>query len=131
MKRKALLVLVLIVILLFGACSAPEPIDTELGEFHYEQAFTKQLDDETASDGNIYMVLYLTPAEETQVTLDEAQDYFFSGTKAEVSAQTYDMEFLVFEKIDGEYVRFGLVFEVVDYDYEEAKEQPIVKLMLP
>ena len=133
MRKRILwiLALVMIVAAVFGACAPPEPITTALGEFYYQQVFTPEMDEETAAQGNAFMVLYLTPAEGTEVTIDQAQDYFFGGTKAEISGETYDMAFIAFEKVNGEYIRFGLVFEIIDYDYENVKEQPVVRLMLP
>lgn len=131
MKRKILLVLIICVALLLCACSKAEPISTGLGDFDYDQEFTSQIDTETAAEGNTYLVVYLTPADGTEVTLDEARKYFLNGTKATVSEQTYDISFLVFERVDKQYIRFGLVFEVKDNGYEEAKEQPVVSLTLP
>lgn len=131
MKRKILLVLIICVALLFCACSKAEPISTKVGDFDYDQDFTSQIEDQTAAEGNTYLVVYLTPAEGTEVTLDQAREYFLNGTKATISDQTYDISFLVFERIDKKYIRFGLVFEVKDNGYEDAKEQPTVGLTLP
>ena len=131
MKKKLLLVAVICVVFLLCACGTVEPISTKLGDFHYEQVFTQQISEDTAEAGNTYLVIYLTPAEGTVVTIDEAHDYFFGGTKAALSGETYDMSFVVFEKVDEQYVRFGLVFEVIDHDYANVKEQPTVSLTLP
>lgn len=136
MKKQLLIVAVICIALLFGACAASEPMETDLGAFQYEQDFMPQIVDEagntyTAASGNTYLVVYLKPAQGVKVSLDEAQQYFFGGTSAALSGETYDMSFMVFEKVDNQYIRFGLVFEVKDYDYENAKEQPSVTLTLP
>lgn len=115
----------------FSGCSKSEPISTSLGEFEYEQLFSKTLGEETAGEGNTYLIVYLTPAEGNEVTMDDAQEYFYSGVKARVGEVEYDMTFLAYEKVDGNFLRFGLVFEVVDNDYENAKKLPDVTLILP
>ncbi len=131
MKRKIFLVLAVCVILLFCACSAPEPLTTKLGDFRYKQEFTPSIGEASAAQGNIYLVIYLTPQEGNDVTEDEAHEYFYSGTKAQVDEEIYDMYCLAFEKVDSQFVRFGLVFEVTDNGYADAKEQPPVSLILP
>jgi hypothetical protein len=131
MKRKLLIVTILCLAFLLAACAAPEPITTSLGDFVYEQIFTSQLGEETASEGNTYFVVYLTPAEGNEVSLDDAQEYFYSGVKARVDEDQYEMTFLAYEKIDDSFVRFGLVFEVVDNDFENAKQKPETSLILP
>lgn len=131
MKKKLLVVVIVCLALVLCACGSAEPISTKLGEFHYEQVFTPQIDEEVPAQGYTYLVVYLTPAEGTVVTIDAAEDYFFGGTKASLSGDTYDMVFMAHEKVDGQYLRFGLVFEVIDYDYANVKEQPTVSLILP
>lgn len=131
MKRKLLVVIIICIAFLLAACAAPDPITTPLGDFEYEQIFTRSLGEETASEGNTYLVVYLTPAEGNSVTIDEAQEYFYRGVSVRVDMQEYTMAFLAFEKIDGSFVRFGLVFEVADNDYENAKQLPETSLILP
>ena len=131
MKRKLLIVIVICIAFLLTACATPEPITTELGDFEYEQIFTSQLGEEVAADGNTFLVVYLTPVEGNGVTEDDAQEYFYRGTKARVETQEYAMAFLAYEKVDGSFVRYGLVFEVVDNDYENAKQLPETSLILP
>lgn len=131
MKKRLLIVIVICVALVFCACAAPEPLTTALGDFDFEQKFTATLGQETAAQGNTFLVVYLTPTEGTTVSLDDAQDYFYKGTMARVEEQEYEMAFLAYEKIDDSFIRFGLVFEVVDNDYENAKQKPAVSLILP
>ena len=132
MKKVLLAVLVLCILTaVFSGCSKPEPIPTQLGNFEYEQRFSKTIGEETAGEGSIYLVIYLTPAEGNEVTLDDAQDYFYSGVKARVADLVYEMTFLAYEKVDGSFLRFGLVFEILDNDYENAKNHPEVTLILP
>jgi hypothetical protein len=131
MKRKLFIVLIICIAFMLTACAAPEPIETALGTFEYEQVFTPTLGEETASDGNTFLVIYLTPAEGNAVTIDEAQEYFHSGVKARVAGQEYDMTFVAYEKVDDSFVRYGIVFEIVDNDYENAKQMPETELVLP
>lgn len=131
MKRKLLVVIIICIAFLMAACAAPEPITTSLGDFEYEQIFTRSLGEETASEGNTYLVVYLTPVEGNGVTIDDAQEYFYGGVSVRVDTQEYTMAFLAFEKVDESFVRFGLVFEVADNDYENAKQLPETSLVLP
>ena len=132
MKKILLVALVIIMIMATAAgCSKPEPLSTNLGDFEYEQVFAKTLGEETAAEGNIFLVIYLTPAEGNQVTMDQAQEYFYSGVQTRVAEQEYDLSFLAYEKIDDDYLRYGLVFEVLDDDYENAKQMPEITLILP
>lgn len=131
MKKSILLVLVVIILTVFCACGGTEPISTKIGAFQYEQVFTKALGEETAADGNIYLVVYLTPADGTEVSMDEAQKYFLNGSKATLAEQTYEIKYLAFEQVDKKYIRFGLVFEITDNNYEEKSNQPVVSLILP
>lgn len=131
MKRKLLIVIIICLAFALAACAAPEPISTALGDFEYEQIFTPQLGEEVAADGSIFLVVYLTPVEGNNVTEDDAQEYFYRGTRARVEAQEYEMAFLAYEKVDGSFVRYGLAFEVIDNDYENAKQLPETSLILP
>ena len=125
----ALLAVVLAVAL--SACSAPEPIKTDIGEFEYEQTFMAQIGDTVPAAGNTLLVIYLTPGEGTTVDLDLAKDYFYNGTKVKLAGEAYDFTCLAYEQVDGSYIRYGLVFEVKDNGYADATEQPVVELMLP
>jgi hypothetical protein len=123
--------LALIIDVALSACSAPAPVETAIGNFEYEQTFMPQIDDTVAAQGNTLLVIYLTPVDGTKVDLDLAKNYFYNGTKVELAGETYGFKCLAYEKVDGSYIRFGLVFEVKDNGYADATEQPQVKLMLP
>ena len=114
-----------------GACTGPEPIQTGIGSFTYEQKFMPEIEDLKSGEGNTLLVIYLTPAAGTAADLDAAREYFYSGTKVELAEETYDFKALVYEKVDGSYIRYGLIFEVRDNGYSEEAEQPQVKLILP
>jgi len=133
MKTSRILAALLAVLMAvtLSACSSPEPIETAIGNFEYQQTFMSQIGDTVAAQGNTLLVIYLTPVDGTEVDLDTAKSYFYNGTKAELAGETYDFKCLAYEKVDGSYIRFGLVFEVKDNGYAEATEQPVVKLMLP
>ena len=121
----------LVMAVVLSACSAPQPIATDIGSFEYEQKFMPQIEDTVAAQGNTLLVIYLTPVDGTAVDLDAAKDYFYNGTKVELAGETYDFKALAYEKVDNSYIRFGLVFEVKDNGYSEKTEQPQVKLILP
>ena len=132
MKKYLLVALVIVMVLAAAAgCSKAEPLSTSLGDFEYEQVFTKTLGDETAGQDSIFLVIYLKPAEGNAVTMDEAQKYFYSGVQARVAGLEYDLSFLAYEKVDNSFLRYGLVFEVLDDNYENAKQLPEVTLILP
>lgn len=130
-KKYNLLILVACLILLVSACSKADPIVTDIGSFEYSQEFMHSIDDTTAADGNTLLVVYLKPTDGTNLDLDAAEDYFFSGTQAILADNTYDLKCIAFEQVDNAYVRVGLVFEVADNGYEDAAEQPTVQLVLP
>jgi len=130
-KKYNLLILVICLILLTAACAKGEPIATDIGSFEYSQEFMQSIDDTVAQDGNTLLVIYLKPVDGANVDLDAAEDFFFSGTKAVLADNTYDLKCIAFEQVDNAYVRVGLVFEVADNGYEDAAEQPTVKLILP
>ena len=133
MKTSRLLAAVaaLVMALVLSACSAPQLVETDLGSFEYEQKFMSQIEDTVADQGNTLLVIYLTPVDGNAADLDTVKDYFYNGTKVELAGETYDFKCLAYEKVDGSYIRFGLVFEVKDNGYNEKTEQPQVKLLLP
>ena len=134
MKRASRLLAVAVALVMavaLGACTGPEPIQTGIGSFTYEQKFMPEIEDLKAGEGNTLLVIYLTPAAGTAADLDAAREYFYSGTKVELAEETYDFKALVYEKVDGSYIRYGLIFEVKDNGYSEEAEQPQVKLILP
>jgi hypothetical protein len=123
--------LIVCLVLLVTACAKADPIVTDIGSFEYSQEFMKSIDDTAAAEGNTLLVVYLKPAEGTNLDLDAAEDYFFKGTQTILADNTYDLKCIAFEEVDNAYVRVGLVFEVVDNGYEDAAEQPTVQLVLP
>ena len=135
--KKTVLLLALCLCLLLAACSETKPIETGIGEFEYGQVFMDKLEDQAKGielvpeQGNIYLVVYLTPAAGNEVTLDDADSYFLNGTKAVLAGETYDLYCLAHEQVDKSYIRFGLVFEVADNGYMDAAEQPVIQLLLP
>ncbi len=130
-KKFDLLILVVCLLLLVSACSKADPIVTDVGSFEYSQEFMPSIDDAVAAEGNTLLVVYLTPASGTDLDLDAAQDYFFSGTKAILANETYDLKCIAYEQVNNAYVRLGLVFEVKDNGYTDSAEQPVVQLVLP
>lgn len=133
MKASRLLAvaLALVMALVLGACTASDPIQTGIGSFTYEQKFMPEIEDLKAGEGNTLLVIYLTPAAGTPTDLDAAREYFYSGTQVELAGETYDFKALVYEKVGGSYIRYGLIFEVKDNGYNDEAEQPQVKLILP
>lgn len=136
--KKALLIWALSLLILLAACGEVKTIDTGIGSFEYGQSFMQSIDNETTpsgtivpASGNIFLIITLTPAEGTQVSLDQAEDYFLGGTKAVLAGETYALFCVAHERIDGAHIRFGLVFEVADNGYADAAELPAVQLMLP
>lgn len=134
MKRNILLVLILCVILALGACGAPKTVSTAAGEFEMSQETTVAITDDhnnalAASPGNTLLVVYFTPAKDNMVTEDEACAFFYSGTKAAVDGQIYDMECISLEKA-GAKVKYGLVFEIANNGYTD-QNKPDVELQLP
>jgi hypothetical protein len=130
-KRIILLMVILVMALAFCACTPAEPVSTALGEFLYEQEFMPSVGEDTAADGNTFLVIRLTPTEGTEVTLDEAHDFFYDHpTQAVVDGETYDLYCLAYEQAGDKSMRYALLFEVKDNGYEDAKEPPTVTLKL-
>lgn len=130
-KKTYLIILIVCLVLLVTACAKADPIVTGIGSFDYSQEFVQSIDDVAAADGNILLVVTLTPVEGTTLDLDAAQNYFFGGTQATLAGATYDLKCLSFERVDNAYEQVGLVFEVLDNNYEKSAEQPVVQLSLP
>ena len=131
-KTITLLILAVFTAALLYGCAPEEPLVTDLGAFHYEQEFVRSVDDDTAADGNTFLVVRLTPADGTDVTLDEARAFFLldNTTQSVVDGATYDLYGLAYEQTGGSNIRFALLFEVEDKGYEDSKEQPEVSLIL-
>jgi hypothetical protein len=134
MKRNILLALILCTILSFGACGAPNSVSTAVGDFEMSQDTLMTIEDGhgnalAASPGNILLVVYFTPARNNMVTEDEACSFFYSGSKAAVGGQIYDMECISLEKSGGK-VKYGLVFEIANNGYSD-QNKPDVELQLP
>ena len=134
MKMKKSLRLLLLVLavctVLLGACQMPETVSIALGEFRYKQEITPDLGDAVASEGHTFLVVYLTPAKDTEVTLDDAHNYFYGGTQANIDGSIYDLYCLAYEQVDAKTIRFGLVFEIPDNGYTST-DMPAVELILP
>lgn len=134
--KKAILAATVCLCLLLAACGEVKPLETAIGSFDYGQTFMSALESEgvdtaAPTQGNIFLVVYLTPVEGEAVTLDTAEEYFLRGTSAVLAGQTYPLYCLAFERIDGAAERFGLVFEVAAAGYADAAEQPTIQLLLP
>lgn len=132
MKRLVLLAFI-ICVALASACAAPPTISTPLGAFESSQKTLESIEDDhgnslAAAEGNTLLVVYLTPAKDTQVTEDDVYAYFNSGTKCTIEGVSYGLECLAFEMEAGK-LRYGLVFEIKDLGYEN--KQPNVQLNLP
>lgn len=130
-----LLALILCVMLLLAACAAPDTVSTAAGEFETNQDVMATIEDGrgnalAASRGNILLVVYLTPAKGNMITEDEACAYFYSGTKALVDGQIYDMKCISLEKVGGR-VRYGLVFDIANNGYSEQNQPKDVSLSPP
>ena len=132
MKRTiVILVLAAVLAAVFSGCTPDEPIETDLGSFYYEQEFVSSVGDDTASEGNTFLVIRLTPADGTDVTLDDARAFFYNNpTQAVVDEAAYDLYCLAYEQTSDGNIRFALLFEVEDKGYEDSKEQPGVSLIL-
>lgn len=139
MKNKEQIIILILSICFFlvlAACGEANTIETGIGSFECSQQFLeslKNLSEENTmpSEGNIFLLLYLKPAEGTELSLDSAQQYFLNGTKAVVAEETYDIYCVAFERISKSSERLALVFEVADKDYIKTGEQPTVQLILP
>ncbi len=134
MKRNILIILIFCAMLALGACGAAQAYPTAIGDFESDQDTMAAIEDDhgnafAASPGNILLVIYLTPAEKNDVTEDQACAFFYSGSKAKVDEQVYDMKCLSLEKV-GNKVRYGLVFEIANNGYTN-KNKPVPVLQLP
>jgi hypothetical protein len=136
MKKYFVFTILIIAILSFCACSKAEIVSTVLGDFEYSQTVQDNISDSqevntyTASAGNILLIVYLTPAKDNGVTMDQASEFFSSGSQAVVDSQTYDKVCLVYEK-SGATLRYGLVFEITDNKYDNNHQPVVSNLILP
>lgn len=134
MKRNILLVIILCLGLTLGACAAPKTVPTAVGEFEMSLDTMTDIKDDhgnslEAAPGNTLLIVYFTPAKDNNVTEDQAYAFFYSGSKAEVGGQVYDMKCIALEQVGGK-LRYGLVFEIADNGYSDQKK-PDVSLQLP
>lgn len=134
--KKALFIGALCLLILLAACGEVKTLDTGIGSFEYEQSFMQSIENETTGtavpeSGHIFLVIHLTPADNTEVSLDEVADYFLGGTQAVLADETYGLYCVAHERIDGSRIRHGLVFEVIDNNYANAAEMPTVQMVLP
>jgi hypothetical protein len=135
--KKILLPLLICAILALSACAQAKEIQTQIGNYTVNQDFetkiTASSGEVTASEGNILLVVTLTPEEGVTLNLDQADEYFMNGTKVTLDSQTYDIKCVVYEREDAgdPVVKCRLVFEVKDNDYAEANEQPKIEITLP
>lgn len=134
-EQAILLILSVCFFLILAACGEAVIIETSIGNFEYSQDFLQELESVsldaalTPSQGNIFLLMYLTPAEGTELSYDSAEQYFLNGTKALLQGNTYDIYCVAFERINKSKERLALVFEVEDKDYANKSEQP--QLILP
>lgn len=132
-----LLILAVCFFLILAACGEAEIIETGIGNFECSQKFMESIeslsfkDNVMPAEGNIFLVISLTPAEGTELSLDSAQQYFLNGTKAVLSGETYNIYCVAFERINSLRERLALVFEVKDKGYSDKGEQPTIQLKLP
>ena len=136
--KKYIQPLLLCAAMLLSACTQAAPIKTGIGNYTVSQDFETSImansgEEVKAEAGNILLVLTLTPEEEIAVDLDQADDYFLSGTQAKLDNQVYDLKCVVYErKSAGDpIIKCRLVFEVADNGYADAAEKPSVELILP
>lgn len=135
---KRLILPLLLCAVLLAACAQAEEIQTGIGNYTVSQDFETSItansgEQVNAAGGNILLVLTLTPGEGVALDLDQADDYFLSGTQATLDGQTYDLKCIVYERANAgaTVVKCRLVFEVKDNGYADAAEQPDVELILP
>ena len=136
--KKYILPLLLCATLLLSACAQAEQIKTGIGNYTVSQGFETGImansgEEVKAAEGNILLVLTLSPEEEVAVDLDQADEYFLGGTQVKLDGQIYDLTCVLYErKSAGDpVVKCRLVFEVKDNGYADAAEQPGVELILP
>jgi hypothetical protein len=136
MKKYLFLIIIIVVALTFCSCGKAPTVSTPLGEFEYKQAVQTSVSDSqnintyAASAGNILLIAYLTPDKENTVTIDQAQAFFNSGSQVEVGGKTYDKVCILYEKT-GDKVRYGLVFEIPDNNYDNNHQPTVDNLKLP
>ncbi|MFA5674931.1 MAG: hypothetical protein WDA65_00225 [Christensenellales bacterium] len=139
MKNKEQIILLILAVsffLILAACGEAIILETGIGSFEYSQKFMEDIDslsDETLTpaEGKIFLLIYLKPAEGTELSLDLAQEYFLSGTRAILDGNTYDIYCVAFERVNGASERLALVYEVEDKGYNGKSDQPTIQLKLP
>jgi|AGTN01.1.fsa_nt_gi hypothetical protein len=136
--KKILLPLLICAILALGACAQAEEIQTQVGNYTVSHGFETEIttnsgETVTAGEGNILLVVTLTPEEGVTPNLDQADDYFMNGTKATLDGQAYDITCVVYERKNAgdTVIKCRLVFEVTDNGYADAAEKPKVEITLP
>lgn len=136
--KKIFLPLILCAALLLCACARAEELETAIGKYTVSQDFVTSItadsgEDVTPAEGNILLVLTLTPEEDVTLDLDQADEYFMNGTKVTLSGVEYGIRCVVYERksADDPVIKCRLVFEVKDEGYADAAEQPEIHLTLP
>ena len=134
MKKFLLILLALVTAAAFAACSKPVIVSTALGDFECDEKVMDSIEgiggnSLTAAQGNVLLVLYLTPAKGNDVTMDQAGAFFFNGSKVTVNGETYDLSCIAYEQSAGT-IKYGLVFEIRDDGYSDSK-LPIVSFTPP
>jgi len=136
--KKTILLLLLCAVLMLSACAQAEEITTGIGNYTKTEEFMSEITSNsgetvTATEGNILLVITLTPAEGVSVDLDQADEYFMNGTQVTVDSQTYDIVGVAYERESAgdTVIKCRLVFEVKDNGYADSAEKPDVVLTLP
>ena len=136
--KKTILLLLLCAVLLLAACAKAEEVKTGIGDYTKTEEFMSEItansgETVAAGEGNILLVVTLTPAEGVVVDLDQADEYFMNGTKATLDSQTYGIIGVAYERENAgdPIIKCQLVFEVKDNGYADSAEKPDVQLTLP
>ncbi len=135
--KKILLPLLLCTILVLNACAGAEQIQTQIGNYtvtrDFKEKITASSGEVTPAEGNILLVVTLTPEEGAVLDLDQADEYFMNGTKVTLDSQTYDIKCVVYERENAgdKVIKCCLVFEVTDNEYADAAEMPEIQITLP
>lgn len=135
MKKYLVFAILITAVLAFASCSKPEPRHTPLGDFDYNQEVQASIKDDqnnefSAGAGNILLITYLTPVKDNNVTMDQAAGYFSGACQAVVDGQTYNKVCMLYVQSGGT-VRYGLVFEIPDNNYDNNHQPVVDRLSLP